>query len=120
MDLRLVPSVPPIQLAIRLLIPAGSALLQLEELQPYLGKFDQENLGYQWIHPDSRMDGLQRKIQEQITQGEERGLSREEMFRIVWDVAHHALGRPIPGLHQHLGDPDPPPQRTLVLLCRTY
>ena len=106
-DLRLVSNVPPIQLAIRLLIPAGSALLQLEELQPYLGGFNQENLGYRWTHPDPRMDELQRKIQEQITQGEEQNLSREEMFRSVWDVAHNALGHTTPRLPQHLGDPIP-------------
>ncbi len=48
----------PIQLAIRLLIPPGSKLLELEELTPHLGAFDEAQLGYRWIHPDSVMDEL--------------------------------------------------------------
>ena len=48
----------PVQLAIRLLIPPGSALLGRPGLAPHLGELDQENFVHRWAHPDPRMDRL--------------------------------------------------------------
>lgn len=55
-DLDLIESVAPIQLAIRLLIPMGSKLLELEELK--VEQFDPAALSYRWRHPDPAMDTL--------------------------------------------------------------
>jgi radical SAM superfamily enzyme YgiQ (UPF0313 family) len=52
--------VDPIQLAIRLLIPPGSKLLELPETQAVLGALEPERLSYAWRHPDARMDQLAR------------------------------------------------------------
>ena len=50
--------VDPIQLAIRLLIPPGSLLLDHPETQPHLGALEPEKLSWAWTHPDPRMDRL--------------------------------------------------------------
>jgi radical SAM superfamily enzyme YgiQ (UPF0313 family) len=62
-DLELVENVAPVQLAIRLLIPAGSRLLELEEVRALAGEFDREKLAYPWRHPDPRVDELQQQVQ---------------------------------------------------------
>jgi radical SAM superfamily enzyme YgiQ (UPF0313 family) len=46
----LVENVAPIQLAIRLLIPAGSRLLELDEIRRGVGDFDEAALVYPWRH----------------------------------------------------------------------
>ena len=54
----LVEHVDPIQLAIRLLVPPGSLLLEHPEMRPHLGMLEPERLSYAWTHPDPRMDRL--------------------------------------------------------------
>ncbi|MBI3126352.1 MAG: radical SAM protein [Candidatus Tectomicrobia bacterium] len=55
---RLQDEVDPVQMAIRLLIPPGSALLGRPDLAPHLLELDQENFVHRWAHPDPRMDRL--------------------------------------------------------------
>lgn len=62
-QLELVEHVAPVQLAIRLLIPAGSRLLELEEVRDLAEDFDPEKLAYPWQHPDPRVDELQRQVE---------------------------------------------------------
>src|SRR5581483_4865007 len=50
--LDLVPPVAPIQLAIRLLIPEGSLLLDLPEVRAFVHRFDPRSLAYPWRNPD--------------------------------------------------------------------
>jgi radical SAM superfamily enzyme YgiQ (UPF0313 family) len=52
--------IDPIHLAIRLLIPPGSKLLELKETQAAIGPLAADQLTYLWDHPDPRMDALQR------------------------------------------------------------
>ena len=60
-SLDLVEQVAPIQLALRLLIPRGSRLLELgrQRLGVDLEPFDDSLLVYPWRHPDPRVDRLQ-------------------------------------------------------------
>src|SRR5262249_40649467 len=44
--------VDPIQLALRLLVPPGSLLLDRPELAPSLGPLDEQAAVYRWAHPD--------------------------------------------------------------------
>ena len=60
--LDLVDHVPPVQWAIRLLIPAGSHLLSLAEVRDLVGPFDPLALAYPWTHPDPKVDALQKKV----------------------------------------------------------
>jgi len=86
-DEELVDQVAPVQLAIRLLIPSGSRLLELAEVRNRVGEFDPQALSYRWNHPDPRMDTLQRQLLRFINDAECRGLSRQEIFSGIWDRA---------------------------------
>ncbi len=96
LELDLAESVPPIQLAIRLLIPQGSLLLELPDMQAYIGKFDPKLLGYPWENPDTRVDRLQFAVQDLVMQAEAEKSSRREIFASIWKLAHAALGAETP------------------------
>jgi radical SAM superfamily enzyme YgiQ (UPF0313 family) len=76
----LVNHVAPVQLAIRLLIPAGSRLLELGEIGAAIGPFDEAALVYPWRHPDPGMDELAARVQDAVTGGLKAKLSRGEIF----------------------------------------
>lgn len=97
-ELELVESVPPIQLAIRLLVPQGSELLKLPGFMEFLDTFDPNLLGYPWQHPNARVDVLQRDVQAWVTQAEAGNLPRCEIFARIWQLAHIAAGRAAPAL----------------------
>ena len=84
-DLDLIENIAPIQLAIRLLIPAGSRLLELEDLTT--GPFDPVALSWRWTHPDPEMDRLCRDLQQLIRTADKKALSRPETFRLIWERA---------------------------------
>ena len=91
--LGLVDAVAPVQLAIRLLIPAGSRLLELDEVRALIGPFDEAGLLYPWRHPDPRVDELQRDV-EDIVQAAEADDTRAAIFARVWTRAQAAFDRP--------------------------
>jgi radical SAM superfamily enzyme YgiQ (UPF0313 family) len=96
-DLGLVESVAPIQLAIRLLIPAGSKLLELADLE--VGAFDPAALSWRWQHPDPDMDRLCTDLQRLIRVGDRRGASRTELFEMIWQRAFGELLGVLPDFH---------------------
>jgi radical SAM superfamily enzyme YgiQ (UPF0313 family) len=79
--------VAPIQLAIRLLIPEGSLLLELPEVREMVGMFDAHALYYPWRNADGRVDGLCTHIQALIKREEKVRTPRQEIFRQIWDLA---------------------------------
>jgi len=89
----LIENVPPIQLAIRLLIPAGSRLLELPDVQRIVERFDQEKLVYPWKHADARVDALCERLQEIVHSGEKMKLPRGRIFRRIDEAANEAAGR---------------------------
>lgn len=105
--LRLVESVPPVQLIIRLLVPEGSWLLKLPGFREMLMPFDPALLGHPWRHPDPRVDRLQQELQACVAQGEAEQLARREVFAALWRRAHEAAGRAVPDLPADLGAPIP-------------
>jgi radical SAM superfamily enzyme YgiQ (UPF0313 family) len=105
--LRLVQSVPPVQLSIRLLVPAESWLLKLPGFRERLGPFDAALLGYPWQHPDPRVDRLQHDVQTLVARSEAQTLSRRETFAAIWRMAHVAAERDVPTLPEDLGMPIP-------------
>ncbi len=96
-ELDLIEQVAPIQLAIRLLIPAGSRLLELAEVREMVDAFDETQLVYPWKHSDPRVDELCRKVQERVQRGHKNGDTRWAIFARVWKLAHEMAGR-VPGL----------------------
>ena len=65
-------AVSPIQLAIRLLIPAESRLLELEEIRRMIGPFDTKALVYPWKNVHAEVDRVCEELQD-IVAGAEKG-----------------------------------------------
>jgi len=92
-DLDMVEHVAPVQLAIRLLIPAGSRLLELAEVRSLVGPFDEERLCHPWKHPDPGVDALQREVEAVVREATARGDGRAKIFERAWAVAERAAGK---------------------------
>ncbi|MBI2951832.1 radical SAM protein [bacterium] len=93
-DLGLTDAVAPIQLTIRLLLPAGSRLLELPEVRALAGPFEAERLSHAWAHPDPRVDELHRRVTALVR--ESKDAPRREVFASLWRCAHQALRRSDP------------------------
>ncbi len=105
---QLIESVAPVQLSIRLLIPAGSYILKLDGLDGIVGDFDAGILGHPWRNPDPRVDELQQQLQSWVTKAESDGLSRPQSFLEIWRLAHLQAGKTVPELNlEHAGKPVP-------------
>ena len=87
---------PPIQLAIRLLVPPHSSLLAEPEAASWAGPLDAETFTHRWRHPDPRMDALFEAVSARVEQAEE----SSEPASVTWDavraLSYAAAGRPLP------------------------
>jgi radical SAM superfamily enzyme YgiQ (UPF0313 family) len=92
----LMENVAPIQLGIRLLIPEGSRLLELDEVRRNVGPFDPQSLFYPWKHSDPRIDALAETVQGIAADGDRRKESRTTVFERIWNAAHAAAGLDTP------------------------
>ncbi len=92
--LGLVDQVAPIQYSLRLLIPPGSRLLELPQVQAEIGDLDQARLSYVWRNPDSRLDILQRDLERLVHRCTGRQLSRTDTFQAIWDRVQQDLPDP--------------------------
>lgn len=93
--LDLVEAVGPIQLAIRLLIPAGSRLLELEEVRKMVGAFDAKALVYPWKSVNPAMDQLCDELQDIVATSEKLKLSRSATFEKLWRAVGKAAQQDI-------------------------
>ena len=105
--LRLVESVPAVQLSIRLLVPAGSHLFEIDGFADLVEPFDDDMLGYPWRHPDPGVDALQTRIQAIAEVAAEREEPRRTTFERIWTCVHDALGEAPPALPADVGAPSP-------------
>jgi radical SAM superfamily enzyme YgiQ (UPF0313 family) len=91
--LDLIENTAPIQLGIRLLIPEGSRLLELDDIRQIIGPFDAKKLTYPWKHPDPALDALSWEIQNLARTA----FPRAEIFTRVWKLANcGAFEHPMP------------------------
>lgn len=97
-EMDLIENVAPVQLGIRLLIPNGSRILELKEINQFLGNFDPEKLSYNWKPENKRVDELQSKVYETIQLGVSEGSKRRDIFEQVWILAHNACDKSPPAL----------------------
>ena len=86
-ELGLVDHVPPVQLAIRLLITASSRLLELEAVQKVIAPFDRDKLVYPWHFTDPEMEDIADEIMRVVHAGVTGGVPRREIFQQIRDVA---------------------------------
>lgn len=85
-ELNLVENVSPVQLALRLLIPSGSRLLELEDIRAALQGFDAPALLHRWKHSDPSIDSLAAAA---LRMAGRKG-SRTDIFKDIWELAHQA------------------------------
>lgn len=86
-QLDLIEQTAPVQLALRLLIPEGSLLLDLPEIRRIAGRFDARALCYPWRNPDAHLDDLHASILELIRRQEQHRAPRLVTFRKIWELA---------------------------------
>ncbi len=91
-ELNLVDAVSPVQLALRLLIPNGSPLLELEDIRKAVTGFDREGLLHRWKHEDDSVDRLATAILRLVNEEQRWKSTRRQIFRKIWELAHK--GRP--------------------------
>jgi len=89
--LHLVEHVSPIQLAIRLLITAGSPLLELEDIRDRVEVFDAVSLTWPWRHEEPRVDRLQEEVMRLA--GVNLRAARSVVFDEVMNLARVAQGQ---------------------------
>lgn len=82
---RLIHHVAPVQLSIRLLVPPGSALLEHEDLDKWLGPLDERGLSYRWSHSDLRMDRLHQAVSAIVEQND-----AQDPMHIFTEIEHLA------------------------------
>ncbi|MBZ5610125.1 MAG: radical SAM protein [Acidobacteriia bacterium] len=88
-ELDLVENVAPIQLALRLLIPNGSRLLELEDVRSAITGFDEPALLHRWRHRDPHVDALA----EQALKLAALKAPRRQIFRKMWNLV---ASQPLP------------------------
>ncbi|MBS1839563.1 MAG: radical SAM protein [Acidobacteria bacterium] len=94
----LIENVAPVQLGIRLLIPEGSRMLELEDVRKNVGPFDAESLVYPWKNADPRLDTLSERIQSIAAAADSSKWPRAKTFEAIWKTAHAAAGFAAPEL----------------------
>jgi radical SAM superfamily enzyme YgiQ (UPF0313 family) len=92
--LDLVGAVSPIQYAIRLLIPQGSRMLELEDVRARIAHFDPRSLTHIWRHEDPCVDALQQQVEHLV--GQRLTAPRGEMFARVRELTYAAAGLAVP------------------------
>ena len=92
LELDLVEAVASVQLAIRLLIPEGSRLLELPDVIALTAEFDEERLCYPWRNADARVDELQATVEAIVEEAGRSDLPRAAIFERVWQETLAAMG----------------------------
>lgn len=88
----LIDHVDPVQYSIRLLVPPGSLLLSSPDRERWLGPLVQESFTYEWLHPDRRMDDLQRRVTALVEQAANAGEDAESTFDRICEAAYAVRG----------------------------
>ena len=107
-ELKLIMSVNPVQLSLRLLIPSGSRILELPKQETCITDFNPASLGYTWVHRDPEVDTLQENIRHWTEQAEKDGLNRLDIFNGIRRIALKTAGRKDKDVtEEQCGDPVP-------------
>jgi hypothetical protein len=81
------------------LLPEGSLLLSHAAMEPHLGHYDPERLGWTWSHPDPMVDRLQQELAALVEARVEQGpsVTFEEIDTLIRSRATHRAAAPSHG-----------------------
>jgi hypothetical protein len=80
----LIESTDPVQMGIRLLVPSGSLVLDIDGIDRYLDSYDEGALSYRWAHEDPAMDRLSAELLRIAETGAVDGAGTAEIFMKQW------------------------------------
>ena len=80
----LIESTDPVQMGIRLLIPQGSLILDVDGIDRHLGAYDSDLLSYTWLADDSEMDQLAAFLMSTAEDAAVSGAEGGETFMAQW------------------------------------
>ncbi len=89
----LIEHIDPVQYAIRLLVPPGSALIDTPDAAQWLGPLDEASFSYRWQHADARMDALQREVAALVERATAEQRPTAETFAAIYALAERRLER---------------------------
>ena len=110
-DHDLVANVDPVQLSIRLLLPSGSLLLDVPELEPYLEGYDADRLTWTWRSADPSVDALQQRLAAIAERAADTGAADLQTFVDMRTAVLEAAGNSSPAEAALRGVPDALPDR---------
>jgi radical SAM superfamily enzyme YgiQ (UPF0313 family) len=116
----LVDHIDPVQLSIRLLVPPGSPLAELDAMVPHLRGLNRKQFTHVWTHPDPRMDRLHREVTEIVRSSALREEEACSTYSRIRDAALVAAGRsagPSPTRFLPARASSPPPRLTEPWFC---
>jgi hypothetical protein len=118
----LIYAIDPVQYAIRLLVPPGSALLsrpgEPRTMEIFISSLDQAGFQYHWTHPDPRMDELHQEINTAVEEAAKSGEDPGDTFDRLRAIAYRKAGRELPPLRPPLQRPvHRPPRMTEPWFC---
>jgi len=117
-DHDLVYQLDPVQYSIRLLLPPGSWLLDIPEIQPHVGSLIQEDFMYTWRHPDPRVDMLQRQVARVAEEAAGSGEDPATTFNRIKELALSTIhGRPTVARPRYRRRSARPPHLTEAWFC---
>ncbi len=114
----LVGNVDPVHFSIRLLVPPGSALLDDPDAAEWAGRLDEAAYTYAWVHPDPRVDALQREVAKHVEAAASCDAEAHDTFAGIKSLAYAAKGietRDVPRLRR--GPTKQPPRLTESWFC---
>ncbi len=117
-DHDLVYQLDPVQYSIRLLLPPGSWLLDIPEIQPHVGSLIQEDFMYTWRHPDPRVDMLQRQVARVAEEAAGSGEDPATTFNRIKELALSTIhGQPTVARPRYRRRSARPPHLTEAWFC---
>ena len=114
----LVYQLDPVQLSIRLLLPPGSWLLDIPEIQPHLGGLVEEDFVYRWQHADPRVDMLQAQVARIAEEAASSSEDAATTFNRIKELAHTTIfGQPTEAQTRYRRRRARPPGLTEAWFC---
>ena len=108
----------PVQYSIRLLLPPGSWLLDIPEIQPSLGSLVQEDFVYTWQHPDPQVDMLQQQVARVAEEAANSGEDAETTFYRIKELTLATIfGEPTVAQPRYRRRTARPPHLTEAWFC---